>query len=116
MKGNDIMSEFTKGEWEIMPYTRRDGDNIRWVKAIKGKKHIAICQTFKPNAEANARLIASAPGLKQQRDYLLTACERAKRFIRNGIELGYIKMPDIETDPAHETLPIIKAAIKKAQS
>ncbi len=43
--------EHTKGELEIMPYTRRDGHNIRWVKDKKGK---AICQTFKPRAEANA--------------------------------------------------------------
>ena len=55
------MSEFTKGEWQIMPYTRRDGDNIRWVKAVRGKKHIPICRTFSPCAEANARLIAAAP-------------------------------------------------------
>ena len=46
--------EHTKGKFEAMPYTRRDGDNIRWVKAVKGKKQ-AICQTFKPNAEANAK-------------------------------------------------------------
>lgn len=53
----------TKGEWKIMPYTRRDGDNIRWVKAVRGKRHIPICQTFSPCAEANARLIAAAPDL-----------------------------------------------------
>lgn len=61
------MSEHTKGEWEIMPYTRRDGNNIRWVKAVRGRRHISICQTFAPYAEANARLIAAAPEL-------LTAC------------------------------------------
>ena len=42
----------TKGELKIMPYTRRDGDNIRWIKDSRNK---AICQTFKPRAEANAR-------------------------------------------------------------
>ena len=63
------MSEHTKGEWEIMPYTRRDADNIRWVKSVRGKRHITICQTFKPNAEANARLIAAAHAL-------LAACKR----------------------------------------
>lgn len=58
----------TKGKWKIMPYTRRDGDNIRWVKAVRGKRHIPICQTFSPCAEANARLIATVPKL-------LEACE-----------------------------------------
>ena len=59
--------EHTKEKWVIMPYTRRDGDNIRWVKDEKNK---SICQTFKPRAEANARLIAAAPDL-------LAACEDA---------------------------------------
>lgn len=62
------MSKHTKGQWKIMPYTRRDGDNIRWVKAVRGKRHIPICQTFSPCAESNARLIAAAPDL-------LAACE-----------------------------------------
>lgn len=56
-----LNGNWTKGEWRIMPYTRRDGDNIRWVKAVRGKRRLAICQTFKPCAEANARLIAAAP-------------------------------------------------------
>lgn len=102
------MSEFTKGEWEIMPYTRRDSDNIRWVKAIRGKKHITICQTFKPNAEANARLIASVQGL-------LTACEEYAKGVMllresdNEIMLGAA----LQLQKA-DGLGI--AAIKKAQS
>ena len=49
----------TQGNWKIKAHTRRDSDNIRWV--MSGKQ--SICQTFNPNAEANARLIASAPEL-----------------------------------------------------
>jgi len=70
------MAEHTK--WEIMPYTRRDGDNIRWVKDERNK---AICQTFKPHAEAHARLIAAAPKTAQQRDDLLDACENLRGFL-----------------------------------
>lgn len=41
------------------------------------------------------------------------ALELAKKFIQNGVELGYIQMPDPETpDPAHETLPKIIAALE----
>lgn len=40
------------------------------------------------------------------------ASNAAKQFIQNGVELGYILMPDAETpDSAHETLPLIIKAI-----
>ena len=79
--------EHTKGKFEAMPYTRRDGDNIRWVKAVKGKKQ-AICQTFKPNAEANAKELVRrwnafekdglVDGLRAACDEGLAECERVK--------------------------------------
>lgn len=54
--------------------------------------------------------------LVEQRDELLEALEKAKQFIENGIELGYIRMPDADTpDSAHQSLPIINAAIAKAK-
>lgn len=47
---------------------------------------------------------------------LLDALEKAKQFIENGIELGYIRMPDADTpDIAHNTLPMINAAIAAAR-
>lgn len=59
---------------------------------------------------ANARLIAAAPEM-------LEALKRAEKFIQNGLELGYIRMPDPEVpDPAHQTLPAIQAAIAKAEA
>lgn len=40
------------------------------------------------------------------------APEAAREFIVNGIELGAIRMPDDDTpDTAHDTLPMIEAAI-----
>lgn len=42
------------------------------------------------------------------------ALRRADQFITNGIELGFIRMPDASTpDPAHETPGIIRAALAK---
>ncbi len=36
----------------------------------------------------------------------------AKQFVVNGVELGYIRMPDADTpDPAHDLLPKINAAL-----
>lgn len=54
--------------------------------------------------------------LEQQRDELLAALKEARMFIRNGIELGFIAMPDADTpDPAHDTLPNIEAAIARVE-
>lgn len=39
------------------------------------------------------------------------ALEAAEQFIVNGVELGYIRMPDPRTpDSAHDTLPMIQQA------
>lgn len=47
------------------------------------------------------------------RDQALAALQSAQRFIRNGVEFGYIRMPDADTpDPAHRTPGLIEAAIR----
>ena len=58
--------------------------------------------------KVNARLIASAPEL-------LEACKKAREFIVNGVELGYITLPSMKGDTALDTLPIIEQAIAKAE-
>jgi hypothetical protein len=48
---------------------------------------------------------------------LVKALEGARQFITNGIELGYIRMPDSDTpDPAHQRLPQIEAALSRFRS
>lgn len=69
-----------------------------------GKFDQADCST----QHANARLIAAAPDMFE-------ALKAARQFIANGVELGFIRMPDAGTpDPAHDTLPVIEAALAKA--
>lgn len=49
-------------------------------------------------------------------DDMLEALKAAKEFITNGIELGFIRMPDTSTpDRAHETPGIVRAAIARAE-
>lgn len=43
----------------------------------------------------------------------VAALQRSASFIRNGIELGYIRMPD-KGDPANEVLPLIDTALRTA--
>lgn len=45
-----------------------------------------------------------------EKDAALDALKRAERFIVNGAEFGYIRMPDAP-DPALDTLPAIRRAI-----
>lgn len=52
------------------------------------------------NAESNGRdLAAESAGLKAM-------CEDRRMFIMNGVQLGYIKVPTVETDPALETIRV----------
>jgi hypothetical protein len=57
--------------------------------------------------DANIRLAAAAKEL-------LAALVMARRFIVNGVEFGFIRMPDMQEDTAHKTLPAIDAAIAAA--
>jgi hypothetical protein len=53
--------------------------------------------------------------LLDQRGELLAALKHAEQFISNGIELGYITMPDADCpDSAHDTPRLVRAAIAKA--
>ncbi len=55
-------------------------------------------------------LEAAEAAIVQER--MREALEDAKRFIVNGVELGYIRMPDPDLpDSAHQTLPKILAAL-----
>lgn len=73
------MSEFTKGELEILTYTRRDADNIRWIKSVQSGK--SICQTFEPHAEANARRIVKC---WNSHDALLETCELIREWFEKS--------------------------------
>jgi hypothetical protein len=53
--------------------------------------------------------IAATPTPERE---VLAALKAARQFIVNGVEFGYIRMPDADTpDTAHDTLPMIEKAI-----
>jgi len=124
------MSEFTKGPWELEE--TEDGHVIRMGKAIDNysefPSHMEIeynhgCLLDGEDGDAfrdaeitqagealvNAQLIASAPEMYE-------ALQRALRFITNGVEMGYIILPDVDSgDSALETPNIICLALEKAR-
>ena len=69
--------------------------------------------TLNQLAERNAVLVTEVEKLRAERDQLaaenvgLKATSDDRRmFIMNGVQLGYIKVPTVETDPALETIRI----------
>lgn len=64
---------------------------------IRGYKFMAVQLA---NAESKCReLAAENAGLKAM-------CEDRRTFIMNGVQLGYIQVPTVETDPALETIRV----------
>ncbi|WDG77313.1 hypothetical protein PUP68_21680 [Pseudomonas chlororaphis] len=62
-------------------------------------------------AERDA-LQADRDAKDQRVDELEGLLRLARQFVVNGIDLGYIKMPDVDTpDPAHDLLPKINTAL-----
>ena len=95
----------------------------RYLKNIEDPREPrAVCAApAQPASPAQSEKVAhsaqwpTTPGLSARPSEvhrLREALEHARLFIRNGINLGYIRMPDADTpDPAHETLPMIDAAL-----
>ncbi|RRW59547.1 hypothetical protein EGJ51_18115 [Pseudomonas fulva] len=55
--------------------------------------------------------------IEQSAPVELEALRLAREFIVNGVENGYIRMPDVDTpDSAHDTLPKIEAALRGARA
>ena len=73
------------------------GDYTAWEKRLGYKAVTELRRLYAVNAE------------------LLEALKHADQFITNGIELGFIRMPDADTpDTAHKTPAIVRAAIARA--
>lgn len=52
------------------------------------------------NAESKCRELAA------ENAWLKSTCDDRRTFIMNGVQLGYIKIPTVETDPALETIRV----------
>jgi len=108
---------FTPGPWSW------DSRNGRWylTSCAGDTPHVIVLgwpggldpSAFGPDGDmhgcADAALIESAPEMYE-------ALKAAHVFIRNGIGLGYIRMPDADVpDPAHLVPDQIRAALAKAE-
>lgn len=60
--------------------------------SIKERKYLELAKAYQQLAAENAVLKATS--------------DDRRMFIMNGVQLGYIKVPTVETDPALETIRI----------
>jgi hypothetical protein len=108
--GRGAPAAHTPGPWRLSPNERGGFLILQTDGRSVGRTRDAWSDDDRPVNAANARLIAAAPTM-------LAALLRAEQFIVNGVELGFIRLPDPGTpDSAHETLPAIRTAIAAAQA
>ncbi|MCM7446590.1 hypothetical protein M8R59_10050 [Enterobacter hormaechei] len=58
------------------------------------------------NEQKLAELEARCAALAAENAGLKAICEDRRTFIMNGVQLGYIQVPTVETDPALETIRV----------
>lgn len=75
---------------------------------------VTLCGWTAGETRDDLRTLLSALSAHQEREARAReALERADQFITNGVDLGFIRMPDADTpDPALETPGIIRAALQ----
>ncbi len=77
---------------------------------LKGKCIPRDLKVNETNAEYLVRKFAEAEAkcaaLAAENAGLKTICDDRRRFIMNGVQMGYIKVPTAETDPDLETIRI----------
>jgi len=86
--------------WSMSPNWKGSG-------FLNGGNWIRLDSDHSPDA---SKMVSSHP--EPERAVVEKALKAARQFITNGIEFGYIRMPDANTpDSAHDTLPLIDAAL-----
>lgn len=96
--------------------------SIGWEDGEDGKKEFIIrllAETKEDVPLFGADIVWRKRSLRlvraESHEAMLEALEAARQFIMNGVELGYINVPYVTSDPATRTLPLINRAIAAAK-
>jgi len=115
----DLIQDMAKEVEKLIPLEPIDEKELIEVITKWEQVWLPPMRNIKMGIEELAYAIATKFGVSNKLEplnlELLEACHSAKRFIENGVELGYIRLPDIDTDPALKTLPMLKQAISNAE-
>ncbi|MEA8858893.1 hypothetical protein [Citrobacter freundii] len=73
---------------------------------VKHEDYVALEQKLTDMAEQLANAESKCRELAAENAGLKAICDDRRTFIMNGVQLGYIEVPTVETDPALETIRI----------
>lgn len=77
-----------------------DGMYVRYEDLAESQREFRAADATIENQQMQVeKLAAENAGLKEM-------CEDRRTFIMNGVQLGYIQVPTVETDPALETIRV----------
>ncbi|MDV0835112.1 hypothetical protein [Citrobacter freundii] len=77
-----------------------DGEFVRY------EDHTLLEQKLTDMAVQLANADSKCSELAAENSALKATCDDRRTFIMNGVQLGYIKVPTVDTDPALETIRI----------
>lgn len=129
----EIAKQATQGEWvafispgtgtyavhtpgdkrceDVIKWTGFDGqknaeNNARYIAAFNPEVVQALLNEREAQSKRIVELEASRAVLAAENAGLKTICDDRRRFIMNGVQMGYIKVPTAETAPDLETIRI----------
>ncbi|HFV0076960.1 TPA: ead/Ea22-like family protein [Escherichia coli] len=109
------IAEKTKiaGEAPVMPFDQRINALNDFMKHFSPDIALALLDEVKRQEDTNidamcriAELETNLAALVAENAGLKAICDDRRRFIMNGVQMGYIKVPAAETDPDLETIRI----------
>ncbi|EHR9446874.1 ead/Ea22-like family protein [Salmonella enterica] len=96
---------------DVIKWTGFDGqknaeNNARYIAAFNPEVVQALLDEREAKNKRIAELEACRAALAAENAGLKTICDDRRRFIMNGVQMGYIKVPTAETAPDLETIRI----------
>lgn len=80
--------------------------NKRFIAAANPATVLALLDEREAQSKRIAELDDNRAALAEENARLKAICEDRRTFIMNGVQLGFIKVPTVEIDPALETIRI----------
>ncbi|EAA3796773.1 hypothetical protein AAGZ56_003924 [Salmonella enterica] len=94
-------------ECKVSDLVKRGHDQAAELKSSCGAVDVrSLAQLISDLATQLEVQLARGNALAAENAGLKSTCDDRRAFIMNGVQLGYIKVPTVETDPALETIRV----------